>query len=514
MNKKLILGPPGTGKTSTLIDKVADLLEQGVRPQQIAYVSFTRKASEEAITRVCKKFDLPKKSFPHFRTLHSLAYRELGLTSSDVMTAAHWDEIGEMTGKNLSPSNFNDGIGSDEIVSFHLHLAKAMGRTYAEHFQAVAGSLAKRKFNFGALRHGGSMADFVRLGDFIDGYKANAALLDFSDMLSHACRCDPLDVNYAIIDEAQDLSRLQWNFCKSIFSQCETVWIAGDDDQAIYSWAGADLYTFRHMDAERSVLEHSWRLPHRIWELANGIVDMIDDRYEKKWRSRDEQGSFKLVSDLSECPLDNGESWYLLTRTKAQQQGMVHWLRGHGYTYTRLGRHSVKSEHLALAKAWTRLTKGEYISAAQVHSLYKNMRDDQISSSAVELIGNLEPDHRLRMETLTKDFGLKVDQGMWHEVLTVDRIDAQYYKSVKERSGGHALVDEPRIVIETIHGVKGGEADNVYFSNSMGQRPYRNYKAGYNRDDEARIFYVAATRAKKSLYIKPSLQCSFPLPNL
>lgn len=514
MKKQLILGPPGTGKTTTLINIVADLLEKGVPPQQIAYVSFTRKAADEAIDRAREKFNLPKSSFPHFRTLHSLAYRELGLSSSDVMTASHWDEIHEMTGRRLSPSGFNDGVGPEEIVSFHLHLAKAMCRSYAEHFQAVAGSLARRKYNFGTLRRGGGLSEFIKLGELIDNYKTNAALLDFSDMLSAACHCDPLEVQYAIIDEAQDLSRLQWKYCKSVFSRCETVWVAGDDDQAIYSWAGADLYTFRHMEAERTVLEHSWRLPHRIWEVAGGIVDMIDDRYEKNWQPKDEEGEFKLVSDLSECPLDNDESWYLLTRTKSQQQGMVHWLRGHGYAYTRHGRHSVKAEHLAMAKAWTRLTKGEYVTAAQVRLLYDNMRDDQISRDAIDLVNNLEPDHRLRMQNLNDEFGLKIQRGLWHEVLTIDYVDSQYYKAIKERSGTQALVEEPRIVIDTIHGVKGGEADNVYFSNSMGQRPYRNFKDGYNRDDEARIFYVAATRAKKRLFIKPSLQCAFPLPTV
>jgi len=125
----------------------------------------------------------------------------------------------------------------------------------------------------------------------------------------------------------------------------------------------------------------------------------------------------------------------------------------------------------------------------------------------------LDPSERIRISSLKADYGLKIDSGVWHEVLIVDPSDSAYYKSVKDRSGVKALIEEPKIQINTIHGVKGGEADNVYFSNSMGKRPYRNFKAGYSRDDEARIFYVAATRARKRLYIKPSLQCAFPLPN-
>lgn len=513
MQKKLILGPPGTGKTTALIEVVADLLSKGVPPEKIAYVSFTRKAAEEARDRAREKFPkLPLSSFDNFRTLHSLAYRELGLRQSDVMTSHNWEDISEMTGRQLSPDAFNDGIDGDNIISFHLHMARAMCRTYAEHFQIVSSSLSSRKFNFGAMRRGGSLADFVKLGEFIDDYKANASLLDFSDMLIHGSNCEPIDVDYAIIDEAQDLSRLQWRFCKSIFSKCERVWIAGDDDQAIYSWAGADLYTFRHMDAEREVLEHSWRLPQKIWEVACGIVNNIEDRYEKDWGPREDEGEVRWVSDLSECPLDNNETWYLLTRTKSLQQGLVHWLRGHGYTYLRDGRHSVRSEHLYLARAWTRLLRGEYVTAAQARALYESMRDDQVTRQGRKIIQQLEPDHRLRMQELVSDYGLLVDRGVWNDVLTIDRVDSQYYKAVKERSGVQALIEEPKIKINTIHGVKGGEADNVYFSNSMGQRPHRNFKAGYTRDDEARIFYVAATRAKKRLFIKPSLQCAFPMP--
>lgn len=513
MKKELILGPPGTGKTTNLISKVAYLLDQGVPPERIAYVSFTRKASQEAMERAREKFSLPRSSFPYFRTLHSLAYHELGLSQSDVMQYNNWKELEEITGRNMAPDNFTDGVTPDQLIAFQLHLAKAKCRSYYEHFITETASLDLRGQKFGGRHRGGSLKDFVLLGDTVDAYKSNAALVDFSDMLQLGCQCAPLDVDYAIIDEAQDLSPLQWRFCKQMFKNCDTVWIGGDDDQAIYSWAGADLTTFLNMEANRTVLGHSWRLPSSIWTAAETIVQTITDRYEKEWEPRDgDAGLYAYVEGLSSCPLDNGETWYLLTRTKSQQQGIIHWLRLHGYTYIKNGTNSVKAEHLGLARSWTRLLKGESATFSQVRSLYENMRDDQLAPNAIDLLKSCEPSDRVHLKRLVADYGLKVERGVWHEVLLIDATDSRYYRAVKDRLGVPALVGNPLITVSTMHGVKGGEADNVYFSTSMGQRPHRHFKNGLTRDDESRIFYVAATRAKKNLYIKNSLQCAYPMP--
>jgi len=53
---EIILGPPGTGKTTNLITRVAKLLEEGVPANRIAFLAFTRKAAQEAVTRACEKF--------------------------------------------------------------------------------------------------------------------------------------------------------------------------------------------------------------------------------------------------------------------------------------------------------------------------------------------------------------------------------------------------------------------------------------------------------------------------
>ena len=76
--KTIILGPPGTGKTTTLLNLVDQFIQQGIRPKQIGYFSFTKKAATEAATRAAEKFNLDvEDDLTYFRTLHSYAFNQL-----------------------------------------------------------------------------------------------------------------------------------------------------------------------------------------------------------------------------------------------------------------------------------------------------------------------------------------------------------------------------------------------------------------------------------------------------
>ena len=97
--KTIILGPPGTGKTTTLLNLVDDFMKAGVDSKRIGYFSFTKKAANEAATRAAEKFNLDEQQdLINFRTLHSLAFRILGVSKERVMKKEDYREYGLKVG--------------------------------------------------------------------------------------------------------------------------------------------------------------------------------------------------------------------------------------------------------------------------------------------------------------------------------------------------------------------------------------------------------------------------------
>ena len=107
-----IFGPPGTGKTTKLISIVQEELKNGVAPEKIGFVSFSRKAAEEAKTRTIDKLNIKEDKLVWFRTLHSLAFQWLGISRKDVLFGSDYTQLGKLVGLEFSANsslNMSDG---------------------------------------------------------------------------------------------------------------------------------------------------------------------------------------------------------------------------------------------------------------------------------------------------------------------------------------------------------------------------------------------------------------------
>ena len=127
--------------------------------------------------------------------------------------------------------------------------------------------------------------------------------------------CPKYDIVF--IDEAQDLSPVQWKMVDIIRENSKYVILAGDDDQAIYGWAGADVKKFQDEPAKKDIiLPQSYRVPKQVQRLANKILDRIPDerRIKKNWEAREEEGFVDHITSIEDAPLYKGD-WLILART-------------------------------------------------------------------------------------------------------------------------------------------------------------------------------------------------------
>jgi DNA helicase-2/ATP-dependent DNA helicase PcrA len=147
------------------------------------------------------------------------------------------------------------------------------------HFLKVNNPMMADRFAFNV-----DLRTFKNVSINYERFKEYAHVIDFSDMLVNFIQNrKALPVDVAIIDEAQDLTSLQWRMCEIAFAKCKKIYIAGDDDQAIYEWNGADVDYFLNLKGHRIILNKSYRLRKNILSFAKLISREIKHRVDKQF---------------------------------------------------------------------------------------------------------------------------------------------------------------------------------------------------------------------------------------
>jgi superfamily I DNA/RNA helicase len=194
---KKIYGPPGTGKTTYLLKIVEEEIARKVLPNEIAFLAYTKKAATEAINRASQKFKLDTKEFKHFRTIHSLAFQSLGLSTNDVMKPKHYIEVSEALKVDLQPKDIHDDDGNfiqqDPYLKI-IDLSRITGIDLHDTFS-----------KYGHIV--GGWRKLEQIAEYLKEYKKVRNLYDFTDMLIEFNLRPEVwpHLEVLIVDEAQDL---------------------------------------------------------------------------------------------------------------------------------------------------------------------------------------------------------------------------------------------------------------------------------------------------------------------
>ena len=500
-----IFGPPGTGKTTTLINIVKQELENGTSPDKIGFVSFSRKAADEARQRTVDALGIDPKELDWFRTLHSMAFRFQGLNSKDVMKGRDYAELGDLVGMEFNTSAsltmadgtlFSQGKKGDAYLGM-IQMARVRGVTLEDQFNKTA----DYNLHYQQARI---------INNALESYKIEANKKDFVDMIEDFVekgRGPMLDV--LIVDEAQDLAPLQWRMVHEVLRHnSKRIYYAGDDDQCIYSWMGVNVRDFLNACDNKQILTQSYRIPPQVHDIAGDLVRRLSIRQQKNWNPATHKGTVVWHYDMMDVDIRTGE-WLILARTNYIANQISVQLKDSGYLFYREGSGwSISPNILEAIEVWLRLCKGQALSAQQIAKFEPQIRKDFLIHGARKKLRDLDPEVSYTLQDLKEKYLKDASENTpWYKIINVSEREEIYITSVR-RMGEKILTNKPRIKISTIHKAKGGEADNVLLLLDSSKAA----SESTDFDSEIRTFYVGVTRAKKTLHlVEPKTQWGFKL---
>jgi superfamily I DNA/RNA helicase len=457
-----IYGPPGTGKTFRLIRRVKAYERKGVPLHKIGYFAFTRKAAEEARKRI----NVSEKEVPYFQTLHAFCYHLLGLNEEDIIQPYHYEDLGKKLNIRVS---FTDKYNEEET-----HFLTC-NNPYFQMIQRAINKDINIRQEFDLNEHDKKQVkDFDTLDHIYKNlqiYKKKNSLYDFNDIIKSVINSDKIPKFKAIfIDEAQDLSPLQWQLYDKLKEHCDQIYLAGDDDQAIYAWAGADVKRFVQEPAKEKILRQSRRISMSVQAESRYPITRIQGvRKRKHYLPRDYDGESKYIADLNQVDLTKGK-WLILTRTKSNLLDIMKDLKRKNFYYQSNKGKSFKVGMYEAAAAYTKWTMDEILNEKEINSVK-------------EYIPNA-------------DWDIKIP---WYDKFIADQKEVLYLRNLI--ASKENLKERARIWLSTIHAIKGGEEDNVILSLHQGRTVQQGIKLSVDKqDEEHRVWYVGITRARNNIY--------------
>ena len=511
---EVIFGPPGTGKTTELT-RLAKQYAEAEGSDTLLLCAFTRTAAHELAGR---GVELDKRQIG---TLHSLCFHGLDRPRLAEMHSKEWNEAYPMY----------------TISSARAIQDSEMGETGKLYGDQCLNEINVSRHQLLPVTTWSEPAQMF-WHDW-QAWKYDGGYLDYTDLIERAWTVLPVAPHAnrpytLIVDEAQDMSLLQWKLLMQWAEHGARFIAGGDDDQALYRWAGAD---FRPMLAasSRRVLPQSYRVPRSHQVLADTYSQYITYREPKTWHPRAADGEIietglgwhdaGFWASQAQQWLENPDAWgthTFLAPCSYMLQPLLTELRTLGIPFGnrwRTARHDwnpllppqrgigMVQRILDFLKSpdrlWTWQELATWAEIVRMEGVFVRGAKERISAKSEELRACTHEELRALFVPYQLDAALS--RGLeWFEEYALQQPakSLAYPCRVYHRYGRDALTDEPRIRVGTCHSFKGTESDTVvYFTDLSRSQCLALCEGSEAADDVWRMRYVAVTRSRDTLIL-------------
>lgn len=494
---KIFVASAGTGKTTTLMNLLGECLDK-CSPKQIGFTTFTKTGAQEAIDRALKLHtEYSLKDFEAFSTLHALCYRRI--PHKKIISWQDYKTLSELSGYRLTGGvvvSNKDGVtftsgGGDRILYYNSLMRNML--------------ISPEQVLIDNPSHTVSVAELESFSKFYKEFKDNNDLYDFTDQLEQFIEKDiKLDLEYLFVDEAQDLSPLQWKVVDQLSIGVKQVYIAGDDKQSIYKFSGGDPASLINRKGDRSILDTSYRLPEPVLNYAEEIAERISEKQDYTVQSVKPEGSVTHIKGIRDLDFSNG-SWLLLCRNRAFLPYYEHELIKKRQLFISGGDCSLfDAETIKMIKLWEQLRQGYKLAVRDLKVLYRKYLPSgvAVARGSKKIMDSLPELEMFDKHELSTNYGLRTTVS-WDNIFKL----SDTTKDILLKAEKDGCLEEVQVEINTIHAVKGREADNVVILPDLVEMTSKAYAK--DPDNEHRVFYVAVTRAMRNLYIHHPLTTRF-----
>ena len=524
-----VFGPPGTGKTTYLARQIRSAVTK-YGPDKVLVTSFTKGAAVEIASRLGN--DGVKPNRRQVGTLHSLCYELLGgpLIADLAPTMKLWNErhiAWHQTPAGSKDSDLTPPSTEGDDLRQRCEIYRGQVIPYKEWGAGVFDQDAKQFYKA-----------WIK-------FKKDLGAIDFTDMIEKVYgskMCAPNEPAVIFADETQDYSKLELGLLRSWASDSDHLVIAGDDDQAIYGFKGATPDAFLDPpipDDQKHVLSQSYRLPRKIKEFSGRWIQDVRRRETKEFSAKEDEGSVEDVKlswqdgeELVNVVQENigssdgradKESVMVLASCSYMLTPLIRALRGKGVPF--------HNPYRVKNGAWNPMRGGvqrlrEFLSVdpfsrtlwtwksfwqwIEVLDMKKTgmLRGKKTYIRALARTKEESNKRVSREEVLalfqTKTFPWEGQELEWfRRMLLTSKESLMEYSLVMAKKGGtEALKKKPKIIVGTIHSVKGAQAGTTILFPDLSSAGGKEYLvSGNERDNITRTFYVGMTRAMNRLLL-------------